>query len=143
MGLLVKDMIQSKYLKQEDLEEDEERVLTIKAVKLEDMPGDQGEQRYCLYFKEEAKGMVLNVTNIRIIERRYGGDTDEWVGNKIKLYVDPSVSFGGKIVGGLRIRVPKSGPVPQKAPPVAKPIATEPQEDVQAEDDFDDGDLPF
>lgn len=126
-------MIQSKFLRKEDFDED--RVLTIKGVKLEDMPGDDGQQKWVLYFREEPKGMALNITTIRVLEQAYGGDSDEWIGNKVKVYVDPNVSFGGKIVGGLRLRISKVTPKPAAAP---APQAEAPRTD----DGFDD-DIPF
>jgi hypothetical protein len=126
----VSDMIQSKFLRKEDFEED--RVMTIKNVKLEDMPGDDGQQKWVLYFREEAKGMALNVTTIRVLEQAFGDDSDHWIGNKVKVYVDPNVSFGGRVVGGLRLRTPKQGP---KAPPP-------PQEKPATDNEFDD-DIPF
>lgn len=124
----VTDMIVSKFLRKEDFDED--RVMTIKGVKLEDMPGDSGDQKWVLYFREEAKGMALNVTTIRVLEQAYGDDTDHWVGNKVMVYVDPNVSFGGKVVGGLRLRTPKKKPA---APPTPEPAAA---------GEFDD-DIPF
>jgi hypothetical protein len=126
----VSEMIVSKFLRKEDFDED--RVLTIKGVKLEDMPGDDGQQKWVLYFREEPKGMALNITTIRVLEQAYGGDSDQWIGNKVKVYVDPNVSFGGKIVGGLRLRTSK---VTVKAPPPKE----EPRPD---ENEFDD-DIPF
>jgi len=126
----VSEMIVSKFLRKEDFDED--RVMTIKSVKLEDMSGDQGDQKWVLYFKEEAKGMAMNMTTIRVLEQAYGDDTDHWIGNKVKVYVDPNVSFGGKIVGGLRLRTPKAGPKPP--PP--------PKEEVATDNEFDD-DIPF
>lgn len=128
----VSDMIQSKFLRKEDFEED--RVMTIKNVKLEDMPGDDGQQKWVLYFREEAKGMALNVTTIRVLEQAFGDDSDQWIGNKVKVYVDPNVSFGGRVVGGLRLRTPKQGP---KAPPLPPPEQKPP-----VDDGFDD-DIPF
>lgn len=133
----VSDMIQSKFLRKEDFDED--RILTIKSLKLEDMPGDSGDQKWVLYFREEPKGMALNVTTIRVLEQAYGDDTDHWVGNKVKVFVDPNVSFGGKIVGGLRLRTPKAGPKPPQAQaPAPAPTAAQQAGDPQ----FDD-DIPF
>jgi len=128
----VSDMIQSKFLRKEDFEED--RVMTIKGVKLEDMPGDDGQQKWVLYFREEVKGMALNVTTIRVLEQAFGDDSDHWVGNKVKVYVDPNVSFGGRVVGGLRLRTPKQGPKQPPTPPPAQEKAVD--------DGFDD-DIPF
>jgi hypothetical protein len=122
------EMIQSKFLRKEDFDED--RVMTIKGVKLEDMPGDDGQQKWVLYFREEAKGMALNVTTIRVLEKAFGDDSDMWVGKKVMVYVDPNVSFGGRVVGGLRLRPPKGAqPAPKAAP-------------VESESEFDDG-IPF
>lgn len=102
---LVKDMIQSKFLRKEDFPDDQ--ILTIRGCKLEQVGReDDPEERWVLYFKELPKGMVLNITTIRVLEQSYGGDTDQWVGNKVKVYNDPNVTFGGKITGGLRLRTP-------------------------------------
>lgn len=128
----VSDMIVSKFLRKEDFDED--RVMTIKGVKLEDMPGDSGDQKWVLYFREEAKGMALNVTSIRVLEKAFGDDSDHWIGNRVKVYVDPNVSFGGKIVGGLRLMPPRQGP---KAP------APPPQTQTPAETDEFSDDIPF
>lgn len=126
---LVKDMIQSKFLRKEDFDEDQ--VLTIKDCKLEQVGKDDApEERWVLYFRERDKGMVLNITTIRVLEATYGGDTDQWVGNKVMVYVDPNVSFGGKVVGGLRLRTPKK--IAVKAP----------VKDADFDDDFGDK-IPF
>lgn len=127
----VSEMIQSKFLRKEDFDED--RVLTIKTVKLEDMPGDSGDQKWVLYFREEAKGMALNVTTIRVLENAFGDDSDKWIGKKVKVYVDPNVSFGGKVVGGLRLLPPRKQ---------AEAPAVEPKAAVVTDGEFDD-DIPF
>jgi hypothetical protein len=125
----VSDMIVSKFLRKEDFDED--RVMTIKGVKLEDMPGDDGQQKWVLYFREDAKGMALNVTSIRVLEKAFGDDSDMWVGKRVMLYVDPNVSFGGRVVGGLRLRAPKG----QAAAPAKK--------DPEPSNEFADDDIPF
>jgi hypothetical protein len=124
----VSDMIVSKFLRKEDFEED--RVMTIRGVKLEDMPGDDGTQKWVLYFREDQKGMALNVTSIRVLEKAFGDDSDMWVGKKVKVYVDPNVSFGGRVVGGLRLMPPKTAKAPEKSPEPA------------SAGEFDD-DIPF
>ena len=127
----VKDMIQSKFLRKEDFDEDQ--ICTIRNVKLEDVGRDDNpEQRWVIYFKEHAKGMVLNVTTIRVLEQSYGGDTDNWIGRQATVYVDPNVSFGGKVVGGLRLRVQKTKTAPKPSQEVT-------------DDDFDSGrdKIPF
>jgi F0F1-type ATP synthase alpha subunit len=129
-NMKVKDMIESKYLRKEDYEED--TVHTIKGVKLEDLGKDERkEERWILYFREASKGMVLNVTTIRVLEAAYGDDTDLWLGKKITIYVDPNVSFQGRVVGGLRLR-------PMKPEKTARPGADQ----SAVTPDMDD-DIPF
>src|SRR5271168_3318002 len=118
---LVKDMIQSKYLAKGDFED--EQICTIKGVKQENLgKDDQPEElRWVLYFRDAPvpKGMVMNITTIRVLEQAFGGDTDHWVGNKVIVYVDPNVSFAGKVVGGLRLRIAKqtkAAAAPAQAP---------------------------
>ncbi len=127
----VSDMIQSKYLRKEDFDED--RVMTIKGVKLEDMPSDDGKQKWVLYFREAIKGMVLNVTSIRVLEQAFGDDSDLWIGKKVKVYVDPNVSMGGRVVGGLRLMTPRNTAT-------AKPQSTPAPPPVN---DFADDEIPF
>ena len=117
----VSEMIKSKFLRKEDMD-DGDMAVTIRECSLEDMPGDDHEQRWVLTFRELSKGLVLNVTTIRVLEKAFGEHSDEWIGKKCSLYVDPNVSFKGKVVGGLRLRPikPKSTPPPQ-AGPVAAP----------------------
>lgn len=107
----VSEMITSKFLRKEDVDDD--IVVTIKNLKLEDMPGDSGDQRYVVYFRELPKGLCLNTTMIRVLEKAYGGDSDDWLGKRVTLYVDPSVSFKGQVVGGLRVRPQKVSKAPE------------------------------
>lgn len=123
----VSEMIQSKFLRKEDFEEDQ--VCTIRTVKLEEMQSNSAETRWVLYFQEHPKGMVLNTTTIRVLEAAFGDDSEMWVGKRVKVYVDPTVSFQGRIVGGLRLMPPKNQKPAPKAP-------TKPEEG------FDD-DVPF
>jgi hypothetical protein len=98
----VAEMIQSRFLRKEDIEDD--IVVTIKNVMLEDMPGDEHQQRWVLAFKELERGLVLNSTTIRVLEKTFGRHTDQWLNGRVTLYVDPNVAFKGQIVGGLRVR---------------------------------------
>jgi len=42
---------------------------------------------------------------MQLIARFTGSeDTENWEGKRIILYDDPSVSFGGKLTGGIRVR---------------------------------------
>jgi len=59
-----------------------------------------------LYFKENIKPLILNVTNAKTIMTLYGKDADLWEGKKITLYYDPSVKVGREVTGGTRVRKP-------------------------------------
>jgi|SRR6185295_554951 len=127
-------MIQSKFLRKEDFDEDQ--VCTIKDVRVEEMQ-QSSDTKWVLYFKEHAKGMVLNTTTIRVLEQAFGDDSDMWIGQKVMVYVDPNVSFQGRVVGGLRLRGPRKGAAPVKAPP---PTAAQ---QAGPASDFEDDDIPF
>jgi len=135
----VNEMIISKFLRKEDCED--EIAVTMKSVELEDMPNnsDAGEQRWVLYFKELEKGLVLNTTTIRVLEKAFGPDSDDWISKRVILYTDPTVAFKGQIVGGLRLR-PMKTPAPAKAPTPAakagKPKTKRPE--TTKEETFDD-----
>lgn len=102
------EMLQSKYLKKDDVEDD--MVVTIVGTKKANIAMDDQEPdiKWLVKFKELEKPLVLNSTNTQLIFKATGtDDTDDWVGKQVKLYVDENVSFGGKLVGGIRVRVPR------------------------------------
>lgn len=106
----VNDLKSSKFLTKTDVEPD--AVVTILSctqmnVALESMAP---EMKWCLKFKELPKPMVLNLTNGQLIEAITGSDnSDDWIGEKVVLYNDKTVSFAGKLTGGIRIRAMKGG----------------------------------
>lgn len=100
-------------------------LLTIRKITQENVAkqGAPEELRWCLHFDEVEKPCVLNSTNGQIIAAiTKSEDTDSWPGHKIVAYDDPNVSFGGKLVGGIRVRAPKNQPPakPAPAPPAAQ-----------------------
>ena len=106
--------------------------------------GADPEMKWCLQFNESDKPLVLHSTNIQLCERVFGSDdTDHWTGRKIVLYTDPTVSYGGKVVGGIRVRAPKvraAGPV---AVPTPVPVAAPAAHTLPVEPDLTDNDIPF
>ena len=58
-----------------------------------------------MYFQNRDKGMVLNKTNARTIGDIYGDDTDEWRERIVEVFA-MKVEFNGRMVDGLRVRVP-------------------------------------
>lgn len=128
----VSELTASKYLSKTDFEDDQ--TVIIKGIRLEELDdnGQKKEKTVC-YFREHAKGMILNVTSLRVLAQSFGDETDDWRGRQVIVYTDPNVSFGGRIVGGLRLRIPKQ----QKPPSEPKPKTV-----AEQTDDFDDP-VPF
>jgi hypothetical protein len=112
---------QSKYLSKTDVGEDG-LILTIKGFRMETLKSDEGdEDKMVMHFIEEVKPMVVNRTNAQLIAVATGAKTvGESKGKQIVVYNDPTVGFGGKIIGGLRIKkiagAPKAAPKAGRAP---------------------------
>lgn len=122
------------FLKHEDLQGKEARVV-ITSVTQEDVKnGDNGvEKKLVARFAGKDKAMILNLTNCEALSHIAGTDDyDEWAGTAVVLFTDTNVKFGGKTVSGLRLKAPATK---QAAPP---PPAREP-----GEDDIDSSDIGF
>lgn len=107
----INDLKTSKFLKREDVGEG--ALVTISGLTKENVAkeGAEPEYKWTLHLQEFDKPLVLNSTNGQIIAKITGFEDDieeKWVGAKIVLYDDPNVSFGGKLVGGIRVRAPKN-----------------------------------
>lgn len=103
----VDDLKRSRFLTQHEV--DPARLVTISSYEQMNVARQRAEpdMRYVLYFKELDKPMTLNKTNGQLIAAIIGSDEfDDWVGHKIVLYKDPTVDFGGELVGGIRCRAP-------------------------------------
>lgn len=131
----------SKFLKKDDCEPPV--LVTIRDCTEENVAkeGAPPELKWCLHFNETEKPMVLNSTNGQIIAGFIGKDnTEEWAGHKVVLYHDPNVSFGGKLIGGIRCRAPRGAAKPTAAPvtaPKASPLPAAPV------DEGSDDEVPF
>lgn len=102
----INQLSESKYLKKEDVQPP--ITVTISGLTNENLAqdGQPPENKYILQFKEAVKPLVLNMTNAQLIAHVCGSEeTDDWVGKQITLYNDPSVSFAGKLTGGIRVQV--------------------------------------
>lgn len=109
------EMIESKYLRKEDIDGDV--IVTIQKIGQGNVAlDDQPEQlKWMVKFAEFKKPMVLNSTNIQLLEKACGSDdTDDWIGKEVILFVDDNVSFGGKLVGGIRIRSARQTAAPKR-----------------------------
>ena len=110
-------------------EEGEEKTLTIRQVKREELHipnSNQTNVMPVIYFKEKAPKkdenlkilldkngkqrieeimpMGINKTNKNILVKLYGEESTNYIGKQITTYFDPNVKAGGIKKGGLRIR---------------------------------------
>lgn len=118
----ITDAFPSKYLKASDAEESD-LLLTIVRVKMETIgQGAKAEQKPVVYFKEVEKGMVLNKTNAKMIEKiAKSDDTDDWPNVKVRV-IATEVEFQGDLVMSLRIReVKKAARTSEDDAPVEAP----------------------
>lgn len=98
------ELIPSKFLKQSEVSD--EPTVTVVSLKKENVAreDEDADYKYTVKFKEFEKPLVLNSTNIKRMAKALGDDTDDWIGGKVILYVDPDIEYGGKVVGGIRVR---------------------------------------
>jgi hypothetical protein len=125
---------ESKFLKRGDVGAGS--LLTIESCQQQNVAKaeDKPELKWCLFFQESDKPMVLNKTNAELCAQITGErNSDNWAGHKIVAYDDPSISYGGKLVGGIRIRAPRNKAA--TAPVKPKPA------DLPSDEDGDD--IPF
>ena len=114
-------MMQNKYLKQSNIDAERGNLVTIKSVKSVNIArdGEPPEQRYAMYFAEFSKPLLLNSTNIQFLIEKLGNETEEWRDCRIVIWIDENVNYGGKRVGGLRLRMPRlrpNEPTAERAP---------------------------
>ena len=102
------EMRDSPWLASEDLDGLGEVELEIKAVhRHTDVEFDAGRKKAVVYSVEFVKAkrqLVLNGTNRKSIVAKYGNNVKDWVGKKIKLYVQSGIKVGGVSKNGIRIK---------------------------------------
>lgn len=103
---------ESKYLSKEDVGEDGV-ILTIKTFTRETLKSDEGEEdKTVMHFVEPGyKPMILNRTNAQLLPIVTGArNVGEAKGKKVVVYNDPTIGFGGKITGGIRLKKVSGAP---------------------------------
>lgn len=136
----INEMFPSNYLKAADIDDD--TVVTIQSVQEETIGDDP---KHVVYFDELEKGLVLNKTNAESIAAATGSDdTDDWPGSQVTLFAT-TVSFQGKPVEAIRVKLRK--PKPKTGKPAAKPMPQRASSKAAAagheEPPVDDDDMPF
>ena len=97
----------AKYLKKEDIPSPINTSILWTKEEEVTAPGKGTETRLVLYFDGLKKGLVLNTANAEALAEITGTDEyEQWSDVPIELYVDRDVKYGGKKIGGIRIRKP-------------------------------------
>lgn len=107
---------------------------------------NEKELKYVVVWQQaDWKAMVLNKENanrLKIICKT--DDTDKMIGVTINVYHDEMVSFGGRVVGGIRVR-PVPGAKPQQKAaqrPAARPAPEDPNDELPPMETYEQ-DVPF
>jgi len=96
----------SRFLGHADISDTEDTIVTIKGYSQELMgQGKDQTEKWVLTFKELKKGLGLNVTNGKTCIKLFGTEEmDEWIGQRIALYVKDDVEYQGEVVSAIRVR---------------------------------------
>ena len=100
------DASQSQYLTKDDLSQ-HGQVVTIDHFEQHEIESRDGknQRKLVMFARELDKPLVLNKTNAQAIKVITGTEMPaDSIGQRIELYVDPTISFGGQIIGGIRVR---------------------------------------
>ncbi len=140
----IHEMIESKFLKKEDAADG--ILVTIQGVEKRDVGTEAEPEQKWVLLLEEAKPLVLNSTNLALLEKALGSDnSDDWTGQKVVLYNDENVSFAGKLTGGVRVDVNRTKRYHAKNNPTKTPEPKGAKQNGQKPSHFDDmaDDCPF
>jgi hypothetical protein len=86
---------------------EKEQIYTISKIQKEEIVADAGRVAKVplCYFKETEMPMVLNKTNMKILERLFQSEyIEDWYGKQITVFVKEGIKFGKELVSGLRIK---------------------------------------
>lgn len=84
--------------------------LTIDHVQIDELkaPGGEAKAKPVVYFVEDRRGWVMNLTNLAILEAMFGPDTDGWAGKRLTLHNDKRIVVKRKgkpdHIGGIRVK---------------------------------------
>ena len=125
MGQSIDNLVKSKskFLSKEDCGE-AGMDLTVFRFTEQDVGKDgETERKYVIEWREtDVKPMVLNKQNAnRLKAIAKSDDIDRMIGLTVNVYNDPFVEFGGKTVGGLRIRPIAHARYQENRPQQARP----------------------
>jgi hypothetical protein len=88
-------MYPSDYLNAADLK-GKEVAVTIGKVFIDDVPDPQGtkQKKPVILFEGKVKKWPLPKTCARVISKRFGNDTEQWIGKQVTIYPTTCKAFG-------------------------------------------------
>ena len=137
------EMLPSKFMKQADVPAPALVYLTRISKEQVNQENEPEEHKWVAHFREFDRPLVLNTTNLNALSLIFGSeDSDDWRGECV-IYTDPNVSFGGKLVGGLRVRKAKNQVARGAPEKMAEVAAREQAKPKGGSFDDMDSDVPF
>ena len=102
-----KDFMGGNFLSKDEVSEPV--IVTIASADRKQFEGD-ARPKLILSFREFEKALVCNKTNVGLAANAFQTTSvDSWIGKRLVLYNDPTVSFSGRMIGGLRLRALTDG----------------------------------
>lgn len=102
---ILNEMSSSNFLKGKDIGEGKQLKVMINRVELNEQERDgKKSKQFVLGFNGSDKVLGLNVGNTEIVIANLGGETDNWVGKELILYVEKTQTPDGQPALGVRVR---------------------------------------
>ena len=99
------------YLQKSDIDEPKTWVIRDVEERSVPIPGGQRKDKLVVFFEGVDKGLICNQTNGGVLAELSGfEDPSEWIGTEVTVYVDPNITYGGRKIGGIRLRKPSNEP---------------------------------
>jgi hypothetical protein len=105
MLILASEFDKSKYFRAEDLKADKKLRIKDVTVDVFGSGTDKEQKKLTVWFTNDPRGLPLNKTNNRVLRGAFGDDVSGWKGKIVVVFPTP-VEFRGKMVPGLRVRIP-------------------------------------
>lgn len=95
----------SRYLRAVDVGESFRVTIANVTVDTMKSKGEEEKERGVVWFDEDERGLVVNVSLGQILRAMFGLNLQDWAGKRLELYNDTTVrGKSGKAVGGIRIK---------------------------------------
>ncbi len=116
------DFVGGKFIRKEDLAAGEQRftIQGVSKVTFKGRNGESDEDVLQLELDDDRTFSLSAKVNLLMLIKAFGRKTANWIGKTIVLWVDETVMFSGRMVGGVRVRIPAPTLEEQKAADIAE-----------------------